>query len=69
MFKLLYIERYMIPHVDSMFLGQLLIVTILEAAVTFKSTFIIVNLIDYSDISSGYLQSRVAVVMLRHFSF
>lgn len=30
MFKLLYIERYMIPHVDSMFLGQLLIVTILE---------------------------------------
>lgn len=53
MFKLLYIERYMIPHVDSMFLGQLLIVTILEAAVTFKSTFIIVNLIDYSDISSG----------------
>lgn len=52
-FMLLYIERYMIPHVDSIFLGQLLMVTTLEAAVTFKSTFIIVNLIDLSDISSG----------------
>lgn len=55
----------MTPQSHSNPFGQWLIVTILEAAVTFKSTFIIVNLIDYSDISSGITFTHLPSISCR----